>query len=318
MGRYVAEALESVGRQSYKRWEIIVVDDCGPADGTKEAVEAFAKQFPGHRVELIRHERNQGVSAARNNAVKASTGEYLAFLDPDDLWEPEKLEKQIRILQNDNDVAMVYSMARIRRLVADISFHADAECFGVAPVGDKKAGLFSVASGQNVFAFSTLVLRRSAFLAVKGFQEGLPFQNEDRLLIGCCAWHGNLAWVPEPLCVYRIHEGSATATVVKLDLAALVEFDLVYRIALWVRRQPGSRNLGARIVRHILRPRLSECLGSPSWYSFRKLLFDQCARLTLAYPENARFVLWRLFTKCPIIGFVRALIRAASGRANAP
>ena len=86
MGRFIGEALESVGRQTYANWEVIAVDDCGPEDGTKEAVEAFAKQFPKHRVIFHRHEKNGGVSAARNTAIGMAHGEYLAFLDPDDIW----------------------------------------------------------------------------------------------------------------------------------------------------------------------------------------------------------------------------------------
>ena len=60
MGGYIAEALESIGKQTYENWEVIAVDDCGPEDGTREIVESFAADQPQHRVEYIRHKENGG------------------------------------------------------------------------------------------------------------------------------------------------------------------------------------------------------------------------------------------------------------------
>lgn len=93
MGRYIGEALDSVVAQNYQDWEIIVVDDCAPDDGTANIVQAFAAKHPDHRVEFIRHEVNTGVSGARNTAIKNSQGDVLAFLDPDDLWLCDYLAK---------------------------------------------------------------------------------------------------------------------------------------------------------------------------------------------------------------------------------
>ena len=88
MGRFIGEALASVGVQSCRDWEVIVVEDCGPEDGTEAIVRDFAKAHPNHRVEFIRHERNTGVSGARNTAIAAARGDFLAFLDPDNYWLP--------------------------------------------------------------------------------------------------------------------------------------------------------------------------------------------------------------------------------------
>src|ERR1044072_1619841 len=89
-GRYLRAALESVFAQTYRPIEVIVVDD-GSADDSG----LIAQSFPE-----VRHMRqqNQGVAAARNNAIAASRGEFLAFLDQDDLWTPEKLRLQIGYL----------------------------------------------------------------------------------------------------------------------------------------------------------------------------------------------------------------------------
>ena len=80
MGQFIGEALDSVGARTYPHWEVIVLDDAGPEDGMRAAVEAFAAKHADRRVEYIRHETNQDVSAARNTAMSAAEGSVLAFL----------------------------------------------------------------------------------------------------------------------------------------------------------------------------------------------------------------------------------------------
>lgn len=102
--KYIEEAIESVIEQTYETWELIVVDDAS-TDGTAAIAQAFADQ--DKRIRLIRLLANGGVANARNVAIKNAQGRYLAFLDSDDLWLPEKLEKQIRFMQ-DNGYVFTY------------------------------------------------------------------------------------------------------------------------------------------------------------------------------------------------------------------
>src|SRR5947209_13220762 len=87
-GRFIADAIESVLAQTYPVSEIIVVDD-GSTDETQEVVEKF-----GEKVRYI-EQANAGVSAARNTGIENSDGDLVAFLDADDTWLPEKIEKQV-------------------------------------------------------------------------------------------------------------------------------------------------------------------------------------------------------------------------------
>lgn len=112
-GRYIGEALASIGRQSYPHWEVLAVEDGGPEDGTQAAVEAFARSFSGHRVEFIRHDRNRGQGAARNTGIMASQGDFIAFLDPDDVCREDRLAKQVEFLEQRPQVAMVGSHATV-------------------------------------------------------------------------------------------------------------------------------------------------------------------------------------------------------------
>jgi glycosyltransferase involved in cell wall biosynthesis len=87
--RYIGQALESVASQTYQNWEIIVTDD-GGTDATGRLVSEFARKTT-RNVMLLEHVQSQGPSAARNTAMKAAKGEYIAFLDADDIWMPEHL-----------------------------------------------------------------------------------------------------------------------------------------------------------------------------------------------------------------------------------
>src|SRR6266481_1321163 len=91
-------AIESVLRQTYPVHEIIVVDD-GSTDGTRTVVSKYENNRPGSTM-VVRYifQEQQGVAAARNTGIENSTGDWLAFLDSDDLWLPEKLSWQVRAL----------------------------------------------------------------------------------------------------------------------------------------------------------------------------------------------------------------------------
>jgi glycosyltransferase involved in cell wall biosynthesis len=101
----VSRAIKSVLNQTYQDFEIIVVDD-GSTDNTEEVV----KNLNDPRIRHIPHEKNRGLSAARNTGIRAARGEYIAFLDDDDLWLPLKLEKQLRRFQSSRpEVGVIYT-----------------------------------------------------------------------------------------------------------------------------------------------------------------------------------------------------------------
>jgi len=98
----VSQAIESVLAQTYTDYEIIVVNDGSP-DNTKEVLDQFEDQITAI------HQENKGVAAARNAGIKAAKGKYIAFLDDDDLWLPNKLEKQVACLESNANIGLVYS-----------------------------------------------------------------------------------------------------------------------------------------------------------------------------------------------------------------
>lgn len=110
---HITETIRSVQAQSFENWEMLVADDCS-SDATPQLVRRLAREDP--RVQLVRLERNQGPAGARNAALAASKGRYLAFLDSDDLWLPQKLERQLDFMA-EQDSALSYTA--FRRISSD-------------------------------------------------------------------------------------------------------------------------------------------------------------------------------------------------------
>lgn len=103
-GRFINETIESVLAQSYVNWELIIVDDCS-TDNTDVIVSEFLNDS---RIRYIKNEKNSGAAVSRNRALKEAKGKWIAFLDSDDLWEPDKLENQISFM-NDNGYHFSYT-----------------------------------------------------------------------------------------------------------------------------------------------------------------------------------------------------------------
>lgn len=94
-GKYITETIESVLAQSYKNWELIIVDDCS-SDNTDEVVRTYLSD---DRIHYLKNEKNSGAAFSRNTALREAKGKWIAFLDSDDLWMPEKLEKQLSFMK---------------------------------------------------------------------------------------------------------------------------------------------------------------------------------------------------------------------------
>jgi len=105
--KFIREAIESVFPQTYDNWELLLVDD-GSTAGSTDIARRYAEQHPG-KVRYLDHEghRNRGMSASRNLGIRHARGDYIAFLDADDVWLPDKLEHQVAILSAEPEAVMV-------------------------------------------------------------------------------------------------------------------------------------------------------------------------------------------------------------------
>lgn len=105
-GKYIAESIQSVMVQTYSDWELIIVDDC-----STDETDVIVAEFTDPRIRYLKNEKNSGAAVSRNRALKEAKGRWIAFLDSDDLWEPDKLEKQISFMRN-NGYSFSYTAYR--------------------------------------------------------------------------------------------------------------------------------------------------------------------------------------------------------------
>jgi teichuronic acid biosynthesis glycosyltransferase TuaG len=119
---YIANTIKSILNQTYCYWELIIVDDCS-TDNSCELIQEYINDNP--RIKLIRLTKNVGAAVARNKGIENASGRFIAFLDSDDTWHPEKLEKQINfMLKNDYDFTFTHyhQVDENGKKVGDLSF----------------------------------------------------------------------------------------------------------------------------------------------------------------------------------------------------
>jgi len=192
--QYIRMAIESCLRQTYAPIEIIVVDD-GSTDGTAAVAESLSSP-----VRVVHLPENMGLSTARNRGVQASTGDWVALLDADDWYFPDKLERLRRCALENRQAALIYSGFRI-----------------IAVDGSEGDGLFISPSEllpmlryRNRMNVSSVMMRRDVFDALGGFDPKLRAAEDWDLWLRIAA-HCSVevfAAVPEPLVVYRRVPGS--------------------------------------------------------------------------------------------------------------
>ena len=108
-GKYIEASIESVLAQTYSNWELIIVDDCS----TDNSDKIVAKYLADERIRYLRNEVNSGAAVSRNYALREAKGKWIAFLDSDDLWLPEKLEKQLQFMR-ERDYKFSYTDYKIQ------------------------------------------------------------------------------------------------------------------------------------------------------------------------------------------------------------
>jgi glycosyltransferase involved in cell wall biosynthesis len=199
--RWIAETLDSVLAQTFQDFEVIVVDD-GSTDETPEVVAGY-----GSRVRYLRQE-NGGQPSARNFGIRAVRGSYVAFLDADDLWLPEKLQLQMDLLSRHPNLAWVYSDAIV------FDEESGQEVFRASDVTKLYAGdILRPLLLSNFIASPTPVIRRDVFDTVGYFDESpdLQFAEDWNMWLRIAAKY-QVRFVERPLAKYRRHATSESAT----------------------------------------------------------------------------------------------------------
>ncbi len=182
-------AVASVLAQSYTDYDLWVIDDASD-DGTREYLTALVEQNP--RVHILTNEKNSGVSFSRNEGIRASSGTWLAFLDSDDEWLPEKLKTQIALSQSLESLKLIHSEERWVRGGQAVS----------APQKYKKLGgaIFDQCFELCRISPSTSLIHRELFLKHGYFREDFPVCEDFELWLRLTR-HYEVGFCPEPLAV---------------------------------------------------------------------------------------------------------------------
>lgn len=195
---FLRSAIRSVLNQTFQDFEIIVVDDASK-DKTQEVVSSFSDR----RIEYIRHEINKGGSAARNTGIRMSEAEYIAFLDDDDEWLPEKLHMQVELMES--------SPPMVGCIYTGFSFvDRNNERVLAQRIPSKRGYLFNeLANGNCIGTSSTPLLRKECFEKVGLFDERLS-SNQDYDMWIQISKEYQFECIEKVLVTYRVHENKVS------------------------------------------------------------------------------------------------------------
>lgn len=219
--RFIAQTIESVLAQTYTNWEMLIVDDCS-TDGSYEIALGYVQK--DSRIKMFRNEKNSGAAVSRNRAIEASSGEYVAFLDSDDLWLPDKLEKQIAFMQQyDCDFSFTEyehideenkSLHQIANVTKHLSYRKMMmHCW---------PGCLTVMYNQNVTG--------------KVYAEDVKKNNDHALFLRVLKKCNNAMGIKELLAQYRIRKGSISSkksTIIKYYIQVIHDFERKPLVFAW-------------------------------------------------------------------------------------
>lgn len=224
---FIGITLDSVINQTYQNWEVIVVDDCS-TDNTAKLVQEYVKK--DNRIKYHKLDKNSGAAVARNKAVDLANGKYMAFLDSDDVWFPEKLTKQIGYMEENAYTFTCTSYTKIDE---------EGEYLG-RTIGVRKQSDYNDILKKNP-GNSTVVYNTEEIGKVK--IPNIRKRNDYVMWLSVVKKAGKLYGMEEPLASHRVREGSLSKKKANLvgyhwkvyrDIEDLSFFKSSYLIIYWV------------------------------------------------------------------------------------
>ncbi|MFC1979982.1 glycosyltransferase [Chloroflexota bacterium] len=200
--KYLTKAIESILGQTFKDFELIVIDDFSK-DASAKIINDYAQK--DNRIRCLFHESNQGIAKSLNEGISISGGEYIAYADSDDIWEKERLEVGVEIMDRSPDVGLLHSES----IVIDAEGRPAGQRFSsIYPshTGKYSGNLFSTLLRGNFVCGSSLLVRRVT-------TEGIHFNKELKYLndwLYCLevSEKNRFYYVSHSLVRYRVHEGN--------------------------------------------------------------------------------------------------------------
>jgi glycosyltransferase involved in cell wall biosynthesis len=196
--RYLKEAIDSVFAQTYGEWEIIFWEDKASKDNSEKIARSY-----GRKLRYFRSEVSLPLYGSRNLAVQKARGKYIAILDCDDIWLPEKLEGQVRLLESDNEIGLVYSDV--------ISFNEKGkERRSFEFKKPYRGNIFSELLFENFINTQTVLIRKEVFDSLNTAFDGRLIMSGDYDAYLRISYKWKVDYVDKPLARYRVHRNSKT------------------------------------------------------------------------------------------------------------
>jgi glycosyltransferase involved in cell wall biosynthesis len=215
--RFLEDAIRSVVAQTYPNWELLLVDD-GSTDGSSAVARSYAARYPD-RIRYLHHpqHQNRGMSASRNLGIEHARGEFIALVDADDTWLPQKLERQVAVLASHPDVGMVFGPTLSWYSWAPESDPSERDAVTKLP-----SGKVPTPGGQRVLArilagrgapihTCSMLARRQAVVDIGGFEDQFRGLFEDQAFFAKMLLGYPVYVMREPLDRYRQHPDSHCA-----------------------------------------------------------------------------------------------------------
>jgi glycosyltransferase involved in cell wall biosynthesis len=256
---YLSEAIQSVLAQTYAGWELLLVDDAS-TDGSLALATSYSARFPDH-IRVIRHDAAvpRGASAARNLALAHASGEFVAFLDADDVWLPENLASQVSALEAAPEVGLLYSRTLYWYSWAGTGRARDDYVSRLRvpsgrPIEGARLLALCVAGKAAVPCTCSLLVRRSLIEGVGGFEDQFLRLYTDqafysKLFLATAALPVDGCWAK-----YRQHAASSTGTAQREHRAREARQAFLRWLEVYVRgASPDTRALDRAIRRELWR-----------------------------------------------------------------
>jgi glycosyltransferase involved in cell wall biosynthesis len=198
--RLLKETLDSVMLQSFQNFEIIVIDDGTPNNKNEELCTLY------ERITYRKIDNSGGPSRPRNAGIKIAKGKYIAFVDDDDLWLLDKLEKQVTILETNSEFGLVHTPCK----VIDLEGVETGEIIGRPGTPHVKHGNVKMRMmGNWTLMMPTVLIRKTLLDQVGYFNEKMPQAGEDTEFWTRCSFYTSFYYMDEPLALYRKHRSNS-------------------------------------------------------------------------------------------------------------
>jgi glycosyltransferase involved in cell wall biosynthesis len=217
---FIKDTLDSIKNQTYKNYEVLITND-GSTDNTEKVLKEYKRLNPGFPLSFVT-QKNKGVSSARNNAIFRSSGDYIAFLDQDDWWFPNKLEMAAEVLSSNRDIDILYHEAVV------VNWKKGSDFYRLGAL--KEPVYLDLLFGSNKIGISTAVVKKGRLVKEGGFSAGYIYSEDYDLWLRLARKGASFFYLKDFLGKYILRPDSESNKVENMTREKLEILEKNYRL----------------------------------------------------------------------------------------